>query len=225
MPIAGHYGLGGPVRRGQILFWIIIGSAIAAVAVVLALLQVNAGTPPKAASSPVAGSPPVPHISASASSQAGKVAPVVIPGPSGTSSFSYISDLTPSSNLRELVYPGPVKIYGSIYPNSISFSCDNGDLAAFPAVYRLKHNARRFEATVGIEAQWPSDYLVDASLLGDGRPLINFSVSVLKPKTVDVNVSGVHILTLVCFTPGITSAASSANIEVAWGNARVTEGH
>jgi hypothetical protein len=211
--------------RGRKLFWTIIGSVVAAVAVVIALLQVNPGAPPKAASLPVAGSSPVPHISASASSQAGKVAPVVIPRTSSTSSFSYISDLTPSSNLRELVYPGPVKIYGSIYPNSISFSCDNGDLAAFPAVYRLKHNARRFEATVGIEAQWPSDYLVDVSLLGDGRPLLNFSVSVLKPKTVDVNVTRVHILTLECFTPGITSAASSANIEVAWGNARVTEGH
>jgi hypothetical protein len=211
--------------RGWKLFWTIIGSAVAAVAVVIALLEANPATQQKAATSPVAGSSPVPRISASASSQAGKVAPVVIPRTSRTSSFSYISDLTPSSNLRELVYPGPVKIYGSIYPNSISFSCDNGDLPAFPAVYRMKHSARRFEATVGIEAQWPSDYLVDASLLGDGRPLLNFSVSVLKPKTIDVNVRGVHILTLVCFTPGITSAASSANIEVAWGNARVTEGH
>jgi hypothetical protein len=205
--------------RGRKLFWTIIGSAAAAVAAVIALIQVNLGTPPKAASSPV------PHISASASSQAGKLVPVVIPRTSSTSSFSYISDLTPSSNLDELIYPGPVKIDGSIYPKSISFSCDNGDLAAFPAVYRLKHNARRFEATVGIEANWPSDYLVGVSLLGDGHPLLTFSVSVLKPKTVDVNLRGVHTLTLACFTPGITSTGSSANIEVAWGNARVTEGH
>jgi hypothetical protein len=211
--------------RGRKLFWTIIGSVVAAVAVVIALIQVNPGTQPKAAASPVAASSPVPHISASASSQAGKSAPVVIPRTSSTSSFSYISDLTPSSNLGELIYPGPVKIYGSIYPNSISFSCDNGDLPAFPAVYRLKHNARRFEATVGVEATWPSDYLMGVSLLGDGRTLLSFSVSVLKPKTVDVNVTGVHILTLECFTPGITSAASSANVEVAWGNARVTEGH
>jgi hypothetical protein len=90
---------------------------------------------------------------------------------------------------------------------------------------RLKHNACRFEATVGIETNWPSDYVVGVSLLGDGRNLLTFSVSVLKPKTVDVNVTGVHILTLACFTPGITSAGSSANIEVASGNARVTEGH
>jgi hypothetical protein len=211
--------------RGRKLFWTIIGSIVAAVAVVIALIEVNRGTPPKAASSPVAGSSPVPHISASPSSQAGKLAPVVIPRTSRTSSFSYISDLTPSSNLGELVYPGPVKIYGSIYPKSISFSCDNGDLAAFPAVYKLKHNARRFEATVGVEAKWPSSYVVGVSLLGDGRTLLSFSVSVLKPKTVDVNVTGVRILTLACFTPGITSAGSSANIEVAWGNARVTEGH
>jgi hypothetical protein len=211
--------------RGRKLFWTITGSVVAAAAIVIALIQLNSGTPPKAASPPVAGSSPVPHISASASSQAGKLAPVVIPRASSRSSFSYISDLTPASNLGELIYPGPVKIYGSIYPKSISFSCDNGDLAAFPAVYRLKHNARRFEATVGIEANWPSDYVVGVSLLGDGRNLLTFSVSVLKPKTVDVNVTGVHILTLACFTPGITSAGSSANIEVASGNARVTEGH
>jgi NPCBM/NEW2 domain len=225
MPIGGHDGLGGQMLRGRKLFWMIIGSAVAAVAAVIAFLQVNPGTSPKAASSPVAGSSSVPHISASESSQAGKEAPVVIPRTSSTSSFSYISDLTPSSNLGELIYPGPVKIYGLIYPNSISFSCDNGDLPAFPAVYRLKHSARRFQATVGVEAQWPSDYLVGVSLLGDGRTLLSFSVSVRKPRTVDVNVTGVHILTLECFTPGISSAASSANIEVAWGNARVTEGH
>jgi hypothetical protein len=210
--------------RGRTLFWTITGGVVAAVAVVIALIFVNPGPPPKAASSP-AGSSPGPHISASPGSQTAKSAPVVIPTASSTSSFSYISNLTPVSNLGELIYPGPAKIYGSIYPKSISFSCDNGDLATFPAVYRLKHDARRFEATVGVEAQWPANALVGVSLLGDGRPLLYFNVSVLKPKTINVNVTGVHILTLECFTPGITSAASSANIEVAWGNARVTEGH
>jgi NPCBM/NEW2 domain len=209
--------------RGRKLFWTIIGSVVAAVAVVIALIEVT-GTPPKADSSPVARSSPAPHISATASSQADKLAPVIIPRTSSTSSFSYIAEMTPSSNLGELIYLGPVKIDGSIYPKSIQFSCDNGDLAAFPAVYRLKHNDRRFEATVGIEAQWPSDSVVGVSVLGDGRSLLDFNVSVLKPKTVDVNVTGIHVLTLACFTPGITSAASSANIEVAWGNARVTEG-
>ena len=211
--------------RGRTLFWMIIGSVVAAVAVVIALIEVNPGTPPKAASSPVAGSSPVPHISASANSQAGKSAPVVIPRTSSTSSFSYISDLTSSSNLSGLINLGPVKIYGSIYPKSISFLCDDGDLAAFPAVYRLKHNARRFVATVGIEAKWPAHSLAGVSLVGDGRTLQTFTVSILKPKTIDVNVTGVHSLTLECFTPGTTSSGAGWNVQVAWGNARVTEGH
>ena len=203
----GHDRLGGPMPRGRRLFWTIFGSVLAMAAVAIG-----------AALSPV-------PISASASSQAGKSAPVVIPSTSSTSSFTYISDLAPSSNLRELIYPGPVKIYGSIYPKSVSFYCDDGDLPAFPAVYRLKPAARRFEATVGMEAQWPSDYVTGVSIVGDGRTILTFTVSVLKPKTVDVNVTGFHILTLECFSPGVTSAASAANVEVAWGNARVTEGH
>jgi hypothetical protein len=204
--------------RGRKLFWTIIGSVLVVVAVVIALIQVNPGTPPKAASSSA------PHISSSAGSQAGKSAPVVIPRASSTSSFSYISDLTPSSNLGELIYTGPVKIYGSIYPKSISFSCDNGDLSAFPAAYRLKPNAREFEATVGMEDEWTSHYVAGVLIVGDGRTLLTFSVSVLKPKTVDLNVTGVRVLTLECFSPGITSATDAGSVEVAWGNARVTEG-
>jgi hypothetical protein len=133
--------------------------------------------------------------------------------------------MTPSSKLGELVSPGSVEIHGSIYPKSITFYCDDGDLPSFPAVYRLDHNARRFEATIGMEANWPANYVPGVSIVGDGHTLLSFSVSVLKPKTVDVNVTGVHILTLECFAPGIISAASAANVEVSWGNARVTEGH
>jgi NPCBM/NEW2 domain len=211
--------------RGRRLFWTtIIGSVVAAAAVVIALIQLSSARPPKTASPPLAASSPVPQTSASASSRAAKSAPVVIPKASSTSSFSYISDLAPSGKLGELVYPGPVKIDGSIYPKSISFYCYDGDPSAFP-VYRLKHNARRFEATVGMEAKWPSHDLAGVSLVGDGRTLRTFSVSVLKPRAVDVNVTGIHILTLECFAPGITSAASAANVEVAWGNARVTAGH
>jgi hypothetical protein len=206
--------------RGRTLFWTIIGSVAAAavaVAVVIALIQVNSGAPPKAASSPA-------HpISARSSSHAGKAAPVVIPRTSG--SLAYISDLTPSGNLGELIYPGPVKIYGSIYPKSISFYCDDGDLPAFPAVYKLQRGAHRFEGTVGVEAKWPAHYQVGVSLVGDGRTLQTFNVSVLKPKTVDVNVTGVHSLTLECFSPGMTSGAGGWNVEVAWGNARISAGH
>ena len=125
------------MQRGA-LFWTIIGSVVAAVAVVIALILVNSGTPPKAASSPA------PSISASASSPASESAPVVIPKTSSTSSFSYLADMTPSGKLGELVNPGPVKIDGSIYPKSILFSCNVGDPTAFPA-YKLEHNARRFQ--------------------------------------------------------------------------------
>jgi hypothetical protein len=212
--------------RGRKLFWTtIIGSVVAAAAVVIALIQVSSGTPPKTSSSPVTASSPARHTSAKTSSEADKSAPIVIPRASSKSAFSYISGLTPSSSMGELIYPGPVKIKGSIYPKSISFYCDDGDLPSFPAVYKLKHNARRFEATVGMEANWPSSYVAGVSIVGDGRTLRTFNVSVLKPKTVDVNVTGLHILTLECFAPGITSAASAANVEVAWGNARVTAGH
>ena len=203
--------------RGRTLFWTIIGSVVAAVAVAIAVIQVNSGTPPKAASSPV------PPISASPSSQASESAPVVIPETSSTSSFSYLADLTPSGNLAELVKSGPVKISGSIYPKSISFYCNVGDPTAFPA-YKLKQNARRFKATIGLEAKWPPQFQAGVELIGDGRTLQTFSVSVHMPKTVNLNVAGVHVLQLECFGAGTTSTAGWA-VAVAWGNARVSEGH
>jgi hypothetical protein len=205
------------MRRGRTLFWTIIGSVVAVVAVVIAVIQVNSGTPPKAASSPV------PPVSASASSPAGKSAPVVIPKTSSTSSFSYLADLNPSGNLGELVNPGPVKIDGSIYPKSILFSCNVGDPTAFPA-YKLKHSARRFQATIGLGAKFPPQFEAGVILNGDGRTLRTFNISGLRPKTVDVNVAGVHTLQLECFGSGGSSTAGFA-ISVAWGNARVTERH
>jgi hypothetical protein len=211
--------------RGWKLFWTVIGSVAAVAAVVIALLEVNSGTSPKSGSSPLAASSRVPHPSASASPRPSKSDPVVIPRTSGRSPFSYIADLSSTSKLAELIYPGPVTIYGAIYPKSISFYCDDGDLPTFPAVYRLKSNARRFEATVGVEAKWPAHYLAGISVVGDGRTLRSFNVGVLKPKTIDVNVTGVHVLTLECFTPGMTSTAEGWNVEVSWGNARVTEAH
>jgi hypothetical protein len=205
------------MRRGRTL-WTIIGSVVAAVAVVVALIHVNSGTPPKAASSPV------PPISASASSQASESAPVVIPETSSTSSFSYLSDLHPSGDLGELVNPGPVEISGSIYPKSISFYCNVGDPTAFPA-YKLTHNARRFQATIGLAAKSPPQFQAGILLVGDGRTLRTVIVSsVLKPKTVDVNVTGVHTLQLECFGSG-NSATGGEAVGVAWGNARVSGGH
>jgi hypothetical protein len=205
------------MQRGRTLFGTIIGSIVAAVVVVIALILVNSGTPPKAASSPA------PSISASASSPAGESAPVVIPKTSSTSSFSYLSDLVPSGNLGELVNPGPVKIDGSIYPKSILFYCNVGDPTAFPA-YKLEHNARRFQATIGLGAKFPPHFEAGVILVGDGHTLRTFTVSALRPKTVDINVQGVHTLQLECFGSGQSSTAGWA-ISVAWGNARVVERH
>ena len=205
------------MQRGRTLFWMIIGSFVAAVAIVTALILVNSGTPPKAASSPA------PSISASASSPAGKSAPVVVPKTSSTSSFSYLSDLVPSGKLGDLVNPGPVKIDGSIYPKSILFYCNVGDPTAFPA-YKLEHNARRFQATIGLGAKFPPGFEAGVILVGDGHTLQTFTVSALRPETVDVNVTGVHTLQLECFGSGQSSSAGWA-ISVAWGNARVVERH
>ena len=205
------------MQRGRALFWSIIGTVVAAVAVVIALILVDSGAPPKAASSLA------PPISASPSSQAGESAPVVIPTTSSTSSFKYLSDLTPSGKLAELVNPGPVKISGSIYPKSILLYCNVGDPTAFPK-YKLKQNARRFQATIGLEAKWPPGFQAGVVLVGDGHTLRTFSVSALRPKTVNVNVTGVHILQLECFGSGTSSTAGWA-VAAAWGNARVSEGH
>ena len=205
------------MQRSRTLSWMIIGSIVAAATVIIALILVNSGTPPKAASSPA------PSISASASSPAGKSAPVVIPRTSSTSSFSYLSDLVPSGKLGELVNRGPVKIDGSIYPKSILFYCNVGDPTAFP-VYKLEHNARRFQATIGLGAKFPPHFEAGVILLGDGHTLRTFTVSALRPKTVDVNVTGVHTLQLECFGSGQSSSAGWA-ISVAWGNARVVERH
>jgi hypothetical protein len=170
------------MQRGRTLFWTITGSTAAAVAGVIALVFADSSTPPKAASSPA------PSISASASSPAGESAPVVIPTASSTSSFSYLSDLAPSGNLGELVNPGPVKIDGSIYPKSISFYCNVGDPTAFPA-YKLEHNARRFQATIGLGAKFPPHFEAGVILVGDGHALRTFTVSALRPRTVSIQFS------------------------------------
>jgi NPCBM/NEW2 domain len=201
------------MRQKRTLVWTIIGSVVAAVAVVLALMHVNSDTPPKAASSPP------PPTSTGASTQDGESAPVVTPETSGT----YLSDLKPSGDLGELVNPGPVKISGSIYPKSISFYCNVGDATAFP-VYKLKHNARRFQATIGLGAESPPQFEAGVLLVGDGRTLRMFNVTVPKPKTVDVDVRGVHTLQLECFGSGNSSTGGEA-VGLAWGNARVSGGH
>lgn len=205
------------MQRGRALFWTIVGSVVAVVAVVIALILVNSGAPPKAASSSA------PSVPASTSSPARGSVPVVIPKTSSTSSFSYLSDLAPSGNFGELVNPGPVKIDGSIYPKSILFYCNVGDQTAFPA-YKLEHNARQFQATIGLGAKFPPHFEAGVILVGDGHTLRTFTVSALRPKTVNVNVTGVHTLQLECFGSGQSSSSGWA-VSVAWGNARVVERH
>jgi NPCBM/NEW2 domain-containing protein len=203
------------MQGGQARFWTVLGSVVAVVAIAITLILVNSGTPPKAASSRL------PSTSASARSSPGKPAPVVTP--KSSSSLSYLADLAPSGNLGELVTRRPVKIAGAIYPKSILFYCNVGDPTAFPA-YKLEHNARRFQATIGLEAKFPPHFEAGIILIGDGHTLHTFTVSVLKPKTIDINVTGVHTLQLECFGSGQSSTAGWA-IAAAWGNARVSERH
>jgi hypothetical protein len=135
----------------------------------------------------------------------------------------FLSDLKPAGKLVELVNPGPVKILGSIYPKSILFYCNVGDKTAFPK-YRLGHNARRFQATIGMGPKLPTAFQAGIILLGDGHTLGTYNVSGQKPKTVDVSVKGVHTLQLECFGGG-QSATGGWAISVAWGNARISAGH
>jgi len=202
------------MRRGRPLVWTIIGSVVAAVAVVIALTRVDSGTPSTGATSPA------PPGSAASSPRSTESAPVVIPETSST--FAYLSDMHPSGNLGELVNPGPVKISGSIYPKSISFYCNVGDPTAFPA-YKLAHSARRFQATIGLPASSSPQFKAAVLLESGGRTLRTFNVSAGKPKTVDVDVRGVHTLQLECFGSGNSYTGGEA-IALDWGNARVASG-
>jgi NPCBM/NEW2 domain len=199
--------------RGRRLFWTTSAIVVAAVAVAIALIELDSGTPAS----------PAPPDPTGAGAKRPESAPVVIPKPSGTSSFSYLSDLAPSGDLSELVNPGPVKISGSIYPKSLSFYCNVGDPTPFP-IYTLKHNARRFQATIGLAVGSPSQFQGIIRLLGDGRTLRTFRVSAVKPKPVDLDVTGIHRLQLECFGSGNSYTGGEA-VRVVWGNARFSAGH
>lgn len=182
-----------------------VGGVVAAVAVVIALIHADSGT-----------SSPAPAGSSAAGSQAHTSAPVVIPPASGT----YLSDLKPSGNLAQMVISGPVKISGSIYPKSLSFSCSVGDPTPFPK-YALEHGARRFQTTLALPANSSPQFGAAVMLLGDGRTLRTLNVKAGKPKTVAVNVTGVHTLQLECYGSG-NSATGGEAITLQWGNAGVT---
>jgi hypothetical protein len=200
--------------RRRTLVWTTIGTVVAVAAAVLVAIHLSSGSSPKA------GSSPTPPSAATTGSQAGEPTPVVTPKTS--SSLSYLSDLKPAGDLAQLVIPGPAKISGSIYPKSISFYCNVGDQTAFPK-YPLKHNARRFQATIGLADGSPSEFQAGVLLVGDGRTLRTVNVTVPKPKTIDINVRGVHTLQLECFGGG-NSATGGEAVSLVWGNARVSGG-
>jgi hypothetical protein len=190
-----------------------IGGGVAVVAAV-AIAGCGGGS---GGSSNAASSPATPG-SAGGSSQAHTSAPVVTPAASGT----YLSDLKPSGNLSEQVNSGPVKISGSIYPKSLSFYCSVGDPTPFPK-YALQHGARRFQVTLGLPANSPSGFGAAVMLLGDGRTLRTVTVKAGTPKTVAVNVTGVHTLQLECYGSG-NSATGGEAVGLNWGNARISDG-
>jgi hypothetical protein len=202
------------MRRRRTLFLTIIGGVVALVALVIVVVHVTSGSSSAAASSSV------PPVSTGGSSQAGASAPVVTPEVSGTT--SYLSDLTPSGDLAGSVTTGPVTIAGSVYPKSISFYCNVGDPTAFP-VYKLKRHAHRFQATIGLPAYASSEFKASVLLVSNGHTLRTINVSVPKPKTVDLDVQGIHALQLECFGAG-NSATGGEAVPIAWGNARFSGG-
>jgi hypothetical protein len=200
------------MRQRRTLVWTTLGCVVAVVAVVLVVTHGSSDTPG-------GGSSPAPPATVGDSSPASESAPVVTPDASGT----YLSDLHPSGHLAGSVTPGPVKISGSIYPRSISFYCNVGDATAFPT-YRLGPNDRRFQATIGLAPNSPSQFTATVFLVADGRRLRTVNVTVPKPKTVDVGLHGVRTLQLECFGGG-NSATGGEAVDLEWGNARLSGGH
>jgi hypothetical protein len=131
--------------------------------------------------------------------------------------------MTPAGDLGQFVTDGLVRIHGTIYPKSVSSNCGfySGDDS--PETYSLNGTATRFQAVVGVEDSWPSDYIVGASVVGDGRTLKVFSVSVLKPQSIDISVTGVYRLELNCDWAVDSSGEGGWNVAVAWGDAHISE--
>ncbi|HJY80608.1 MAG TPA: NPCBM/NEW2 domain-containing protein [Candidatus Binatia bacterium] len=203
-------------RSGQMLFWTILGSVAAVVSVLIGLTKCSGG------SSPGAALPQGSSIGSPTSTAVGSAHRTV--GTAGTPSIKYLADMTPGGALSDLVTTGLVQIFGRTYPKSIEFTCgtDPGDT---PGNYSLNGAATKFKGTVGLEDKWSTTYIVGMSVVGDGRTLKTFKVSVLRPRTISVNVTNVQILQLECSDAVDTSSQIGATYPaaVAWGNARVVE--
>jgi hypothetical protein len=200
----------------QQLFWTIVGSVAAVASVLIGLRQCSGGSTPSAtsrSSSPAAGlATQTPTFSASAAS--------TTPATFNAPSLTYLADMTPAGDMGQFVEQRLVQIHGSVYSKSVAFYCGNRDS---PGVFSLNGTASRFTAMVGLEDKWPSDYLVSVSIVGDGHTLKTFSVSVLKPQKININVTGVYRLELDCSFAVDSSGTGGWNVEVAWGDARLAE--
>ena len=191
MPGHRNDGLGGPMPRGRTLFWTITGGVVAAVAVVIALIQVNSWHAAKSSLCARGASPPC-YISASASSPSWQVCP------SGNSDglparprSHIISDLHTFQESRRADLPGPGQdIRNQFIPRASRSIVTMVTYLLFLRYTGWSMTLAGSKPLLDSRPKWPSHYVAGVSLVGDGRTLRTFSVSVLKPKTVDVNVRG-----------------------------------
>jgi hypothetical protein len=202
-------------RSGQMLFWTIVGSLAAVLTLLIGLKQCSGGSAPSTASPPSSTAVSTPTSTISVNPQAAR--PPVPNGPT----LIYLANMTPAGDLGQFVTQGPVVIHGTTYPNSIAFEASSpGDT---PGTFSLNGTATIVQATVGVKDNWPSDYVVGVSVVGDGHTLKTLSVSVLKPQTININVTGVYRLELDVSFAVDASGTGGWNVEVAWGDARVVE--
>jgi hypothetical protein len=201
----------------QTLIWTAVGSVAAVISVIIGILALgHTGGSSAATTAPPANST---SANTAAPSESGDPVPKASATPSQPS-IVYLSNMTPGGDLGSAVTAGPALIYGHAYPDSIGFMCGNTS-SDTPGTYNLNGHAKEFLATVGVPDNWPTNYLVGGSVIGDGRTLATFSVSVLKPETIKVNVSNVEVLQLECGYALDTSDNLTYNVGIDWGDARL----
>jgi len=203
----------------QTLLWTAIGSVAGVIGVIIALVALTrpsggsaVTTTAPTSSAIVATTPPAMTASSSPRTSATMSQPSVV----------YLSNLTPAGDLGFSVTPGPAVIYGHTYPNSVGFMCGSSS-SDTPGTYKLNGQATEFRTTVGVPDNWPTNYVVGGSVIGDGHTLATFSVSVLKPKAININVSHVEILQLQCSYALDTSDNGTYAVGIDFGDARLIE--
>ena len=212
-------------RSGQTLFWTIIGSLATVAGLLIGLVQCSASGTPSAVSSTSSDAPIAQTTTGpvAAPTTTGRVSAAARSATPGGPPMVYLADMAPSGDLAQFVTSGLVQFHGRTYPKSINFMC--GDQSSdTPGTYSLNGSATTFVATVGVENNWPTSYLVGGSVVGDGRTLKTFTVSVLKPETIRVNVTNVQLLQLECsYAVDTASNGDTFNVQLDWGDAHVTE--